>query len=64
MTAGETAQIFYMSKDNESWNERDQRLQNAQDAKNADRYGYRKGFIPIVSLSFIKKIISWLKKKK
>jgi hypothetical protein len=53
-----------MKKDNESWNEQNQRLQNAQDAKNADRYGYRKGFIPIISFSLIKKIICWFKKKK
>jgi hypothetical protein len=53
-----------MNKNNESWNEQSNHLQKAQDIKNAEKYGYREGFIPIISLDLIKKIICWFKKKK
>jgi hypothetical protein len=59
-----TRNQFHMNKNNESWNEQSNHLQKAQDIKNAEKYGYREGFIPIISLDLIKKIICWFKKKK
>jgi hypothetical protein len=53
-----------MKEDNESWTIRNQRLQNAHESKNDENYGYKKGFIPIISWSIIKKIISCFKKNK
>lgn len=52
-----------MKRKDDSWTQKNQQAQEARSARENEKYGYNRGFIPILSLQTLKKVLKWFNRK-